>query len=182
MVLKPQDVLVAVKTALLQPGELFMFSTVAKALGLSRSEVHAAVKRCLHAKLMVRVPHRVDSVATANRTNLLEFLVHGVKYAFPPTSGTITRGVPTGYAAPVLSEHFASTAELPPVWPHPAGGVRGRAFEPLYPSVPFAASNDPSLYSALALIDATRGGSARDREIGTRLLADLLTRQGERAR
>lgn len=176
MILKPQDVLVALKAALLDPDARFAYSDVAKALGLSRSEVHAAVKRCLHARLMMRVAHRVDAAATTNRTNLLEFLLHGVGFAFPPTLGTVTRGIPTGYAAPILASHFAPTSALPPVWPWPTGQIRGRAFEPLYPSVPVAASNDSELYSALALVDAIRAGGARDREIAERLLTELLTR------
>jgi hypothetical protein len=123
---------------------------------------------------MTRVPSRVDSAVSTNRTNLLEFLLHGVRYAFPPELGGATRGIPTGYAAPVLRDHFAAIDTLPPVWPHPTGTVRGRAFEPLYPSVPVAAAVDPALYAALALVDAIRGGSARDRELATRLLTELL--------
>jgi hypothetical protein len=176
VVLKPQDVLVALKAALLGPEVRFVFSDVARSVGLSRSEVHAAVHRCLHARLMMRVSHRVDAAAGTNRTNLLEFLLHGIQYAFPPTLGTVTRGVPTGYAAPVLSNYFAPSAALPPVWPTVTGHVRGRAFEPLYPSVPVAASNDADLYSALALVDAIRGGGARDREIAERLLTEMLAR------
>lgn len=176
MVLKPQDVLVALKAALLEPGSRFVFADIAKSLGLSRSEVHAAVQRCVHSKLMMRVSHRVDAAAAPNRTNLLEFLLHGVRYAFPPTYGSITRGMPTGYAAPILSNYFAPTASLPPIWPTPTGHLRGRAFEPLYPSVPLAASNDEELYSALALVDAIRGGSARDREIAEPLLKEMLAR------
>lgn len=176
MVLKPQDVLVALKAALLEPGVRFTFADVAKALALSRSEVHAAVGRCLQAKLMSRDPRRVDSASVANRTNLLEFLLHGVRYAFPPTHGSITRGMPTGYAAPILSGYFVPTATLPPVWPDPTGRVRGREFEPLYRSVPKAASQDQTLYAALALVDAVRGGGARDREISERLLTEMLTR------
>jgi hypothetical protein len=128
---------------------------------------------------MTRPAERADSAPTANRTNLLEFLLHGAKYAFPPTLGGITRGTPTGYAAPVLSEYFAAAATLPPVWPDPLGRVRGRAFEPLYPSVPKAASHDPKLYAALALVDAVRGGGARDREMAQKLLTEMLT--GSRA-
>jgi hypothetical protein len=172
--LKPQDVLVALRTALQPAGVLFRFAEAAKALGLSRSEVHAAVGRCVAARLMSRVPSRVDSAVATNRTNLLEFLLHGVKYAFPPELGGVTRGIPTGYAAPVLRDRFAPTDSLPPVWPHPAGAVRGRAFEPLYRSAPAAAAADPALYSALALVDAVRGGSARDREQAAGLLTELL--------
>jgi hypothetical protein len=179
MVLRPQDVLVAVKAALLPPAVLFRYSDVARSIGLSRSEVHAAVGRCVAAKLMGRIPHRVDGAVSANRTNLLEFLQHGVRYAYPAQIGGVTRGIPTGYAAPILREHFASTDMLPPVWPHPTGSVRGRSFEPLYSSVPSAAANDPSVYAAMALVDAIRGGSARDRELSERLLTKLLSRPPE---
>jgi hypothetical protein len=179
IVLRPQDVLVAVKAALLSPGVLFRYSEVASSLSLSRSEVHAAVGRCLAAKLMGRIPHRVDGAVSANRTNLLEFLLHGVRYAYPAQAGGVTRGIPTGYAAPILREHFASTDTLPPVWPHPTGAVRGRSFEPLYSSVPTAAANDPSVYAAMALVDAIRGGSARDRELSERLLTKMLSRPPE---
>jgi hypothetical protein len=175
MVLKPQDVLVALRAALLEPGARFAFGDGAKALAISRSEVHAAVGRCIHAKLMTRAGERAHSAPTANRTNLLEFLIHGAKYAFPPTHGGITRGMPTGYAAPILSEYFTAVPTLPPVWPDPMGRVRGRAFEPLYPSVPKAASHDPKLYAAVALVDAIRGGGARDREIAQGLLTEMLT-------
>ncbi len=168
--------MVALHAALMNPDVRFSFSDVANALALSRSEVHAAVGRCLHAKLMIRTAHRADSAPVANRTNLLEFLLHGVQYAFPPTHGSITRGMLTGYAAPVLSGYFAPTTTLPPVWPDPTGDVRGRAFEPLYPSVPKAASHNPALYAGLALVDAIRGGGARDQEIGERLLTEMLTR------
>lgn len=181
MVLKPQDVLVALKAALLDAPERFAYSDVAKALGLSRSEVHAAVARCLQAKLMVRAPHRADGLPIAQRTNLLEFLLHGARFAFPPAEGTVTRGIPTAHAAPVLREHFAPSSQLPPVWPARAGQVRGRGFEPLYRSVPEAASNDPRLYAALALVDAIRGGGARDREIAGRLLTELLTSPARKA-
>ncbi len=181
MVLKPQDVLVALKIALLKPGGRFAFAELGSALGLSGSEVHSAVRRCVQAKLVARVPWRVDKMVAANRTNLLEFLLHGVRYAFPPTYGTVTRGMPTGYAAPVLSQFFAPAAGLPPVWPDPNGEVRGRALEPLYASIPKAASQDSELYAALALVDAVRSGGARDREIAERLLTEMLTgrpRQG----
>lgn len=166
----------ALKAALLPAGTLFRHSDVAASLGLSRSEVHAAVGRCLAAKLMGRIPHRVDAAATANKTNLLEFLLHGVRYAYPAQIGGVTRGIPTGHAAPVLSAHFGSTDTLPPVWPHPTGSVRGRAFDPLYRSVPIAAAADPNMYAAMALVDAIRGGSARDRELSARLLAKMLAR------
>jgi hypothetical protein len=172
--------MIAVKAALLETGVRFEYSEVARSLGLSRSEAHAGALRCLQARLLVNRPEMVRPYPVANRTNLLEFLIHGVKYAFPPVHGGMARGVPTGHAAPVLRKYFAESEALPPVWPDPMGIVRGRAFEPLYRSAPKAASLDPSMYEALALIDAIRGGRARDREIAERLLGDVLMQSRDR--
>jgi len=101
---------------------------------------------------------------------LLEFLVHGVKYAFPPKRGALTRGMPTGYAAPPLNKVIVDSSELPPVWPFAEGTVRGEAFEPLYPSVPQAAARDARLYELLALVDAIRDGRARERNLAAKEL------------
>jgi hypothetical protein len=99
------------------------------------------------------------------KSNLLEFLIHGVKYAYPPDRGGITRGVPTSYATQPLRELIMQTDEPPPVWPDPEGQVRGYAFSPLYSSVPLACKVDPELYELLALVDAIRDGRARERKI-----------------
>lgn len=64
--------------------------------------------------------------------------------------------------------------ELPPVWPHPDGPVRGLALAPLYPSLPLAAAGDAELYALLALFDALRIGRAREREIAGRLLRERI--------
>ena len=52
-----------------------------------------------------------------------EFLIHGVKYAFPVQRGETTRGVPTAYAAPPLSGQIVANGDLPPIWPDPDGEV-----------------------------------------------------------
>lgn len=174
MILKPQDVLVALHAALRLENVRFSYSEVGARLGMSKSEVHASVKRCVQAGLMMQSHARVDRAPAANRANLLEFLIHGVRFAFPATEGTVSRGMPTAHAAPSLAPHFAGSKALPPVWPLPTGQVRGRAFEPLYRSVPIAAANDPAMYEALALVDSIRSGGAREREIATRLLGQVL--------
>ena len=92
---------------------------------------------------------------------LLEFLVHGARYAFPPKRGELTRGVPTGYAAPPLAMAIVGSSEPPPVWPYAEGKVRGYAFAPLYRTVPEAALRDPVLYELLALVDALREAARR---------------------
>ncbi|MFY3744883.1 hypothetical protein ACOQFB_13310 [Anaeromyxobacter sp. Red801] len=111
--------------------------------------------------------------------NLLEFLVHGVKYAFPAVRGPSTRGHPTAHAAPALRTKIVNGDGLPPVWPDPEGPVRGESFSPLYasPSVLRAIVANPAMYEATALVDAIRGGSARERAMAIQLLERLLTRR-----
>ena len=99
-----------------------------------------------------------------NRSAFLEFLIHGVRYSFPPERGALTPGVPTGYAAPPLKKQINSGGDdPPPVWPYAKGPVRGYSFSPLHKNAPEAALDDPKLYELLSLVDAVRDGRARER-------------------
>ncbi len=48
------------------------------------------------------------------------------------------------------------------MWPHPKGSVRGMSFSPLYSLPPRAAQKDAKFYELLVLVDAIRGGRARE--------------------
>jgi len=109
-----------------------------------------------------------------NISALEEFLVHGLKYAFPAEHGEVTRGIPTSYAAEPLKSEITISNDLPPVWPWHEGDTRGVGLEPLYKSVPHAALRDPALYQLLALVDAIRDGRARERNLAERDLAHRL--------
>jgi hypothetical protein len=109
--------------------------------------------------------------------SLTEFLVHGLKYAFPAERGEPTRGVPTSYAAEPLRQMIAPGNDLPPVWPYPEGRERGFAFEPLYKLAPAAALRDPVLYEYLALVDALRDGRSRERKLAEEMLVKRLRSQ-----
>jgi hypothetical protein len=146
------------------------YSELADALGMSSSEVHASIGR---AKI-ARLANLENERPTVIRSALKEFLLHGAKYAFPATLGTTTRGVPTAYAAPPLVTRISQSSEPPPVWPDAQGEQRGMGFHPLYPTAPFAAKRDRSLYELLALFDALRGGTARERQISSQLLSERL--------
>ena len=61
----------------------------------------------------------------------MEFLSHGLKYAFPPERGSMTRGIPTGAAAEPLKSRFLDDKEPPTVWPYSEGKVRGLSLAPL---------------------------------------------------
>lgn len=167
MTLKPQDIVILLKLVSLGDRP-WSYNVLAVELAMSPSEVHSGVKRAAAARLLD--PQRNVPILRA----LQEFLVHGVKYAFPPDRGPLTRGLPTAYAAPPLNTLIVLPDEPPPVWPAPEGKVRGYAFSPLYPSVPKAAAQDPALYELLALVDAIRDGRARERELAIKELTSRL--------
>ena len=174
MILKPQDVVVLLKLVALgrQP---WTYQRLAVELAISQSEVHAAVRRAVAARLIG------DTSTVSGRpilAALKEFLIHGVRYAYPPEHGGLIRGMPTAYTAPPLNKVIVQPNEPPPVWPYAEGAVRGYAFAPLYPSVPFAAERDPKLYELLALVDAMRDGRARERSFAAK---ELETRLNGRA-
>lgn len=147
------------------------YAALAVRLCLSASEAHAAVKRGVLAGLVADVRSRRPLAGP-----LKEFLVHGMRYAFPPVLGGSTRGVPTSYAAPSMREAFGHVDGPPPVWPHAgADAVRGLSFEPLYRRAPEAALADPRLHELLALVDALRGGRARERKLAEELLDARLS-------
>lgn len=158
--LRPQDILLLLRLSLLDPGERLKLQELAVELGLSVSAVHTSIGRCKKSALIV--PTRWGDMA--NRRAVGEMILHGVKYFFPAERGGVTRGIPTAHAAPPLAELIVADS-LPPVWPHPHGSVRGEGFEALCPSAPDAALRNPDLYELLALVDALRGGAARESQL-----------------
>jgi len=158
MMLKPQDILILIKLVALGDAE-WSYSSLGVGLSMSPSEVHAGLKRAVAARLMDE--RRRKPVKKA----LEEFLIHGVKYAYPPSRGGLTRGMPTSFAGPPLRDLIVSSDQLPPVWPDPEGEQQGYEFSPLYKSVPKAAAKDYKLYELLVLVDAIRDSRAREREI-----------------
>lgn len=167
-VLKPQDVAVVLQLCRHTPRP--PYSQIALALSMSPSEVHAAVKRA-HASGLL---HGSDLGERPNHSAVEEFLIHGLKYAFPAERGAPTRGVPTSYAAEPLRQIIARGDEPPPVWPYPRGSHRGISFEPLYKQAPKAALRDAGLYELLALVDALRGGRARERKLAEEMILSRL--------
>ena len=134
------------------------YAEMALSLGMSASEAHGAVRRLTEARLI----HSGDR-AVFHRP-LCNFLIHGVPYAFPASAKEMVLGIPTAWAAPVLSGKLAP-GSFPPVWPSRDGSVQGLAIRPLYSSVPKAAQNSPALYDLLALVDALRIGNGAEKRI-----------------
>lgn len=169
MILKPQDIVVLLKLGIYKSSRPAI-AQIANELGMSSSEVHAAMKRARASGLL----HGNEMQDRPNASSLEEFLVHGLKYAFPAERGGMTRGVPTSYAAEPLSHLISPGSEPIPVWPCAEGKSRGIALTPLYKSVPAAALRDPKLYEQLALVDALRDGRARERKLAQMELAKRL--------
>jgi hypothetical protein len=121
-----------------------------------------------------RLVHGPELSNRPNLSALEEFLIHGIKYSFPAEHGTLSRGIPTSYAAEPLSRLIAPSDDPIPVWPYARGQRRGIALVPLYKMVPSAALKDPVLYEQLALIDAIRDGRPRERQLAERELIRIL--------
>lgn len=165
--LRPQDLIVALKLALL--GERpFTYAWLATELAIASSEVHASVSRALLARLLTDESGSIRPIRAAVR----EFVLHGVRYAFPAVTGPMTRGTPTAHGAPIFRERFQT--EETPVWPMVNGAARGPALYPLYSNLPIAAFRDPKLYDMVSLIDALRIGAARERDFASELLDQRL--------
>jgi hypothetical protein len=167
MELKSHDIVVVLKLVVL--GErMWSYPSIGEELSMSPSGVFNSVKRAVECKLLDPVKKKPQ------RASIQEFLIHGLKYVFPPQRGGLVRGMPTGYAAPPLSDQIVQSDAPPPVWPYAKGTVRGYAFSPLHKSVPLAAEKDARLYELLALVDAIRGGRAREVSIAVQEIRNRL--------
>jgi hypothetical protein len=166
--LKPQDLLVALKMCV--NSERLNYSNLAQQLFMSPSEVHAAVQRGRVMHLLTQNQETYEP----NRASLREFLLYGIKYVFPIVLGGLTRGIPTGVSARPLNQHFEQSDALPLVWPDDEGHLRGISTLPIYPSVPAACKKDEKLYRLLSVVDALRGGAARERELAKSHIDSVL--------
>ena len=154
--MRPQDIVVLLKLAS-HNDEPWLQTPVANQLGLSQSEMSKSLNRSKYAGLLDITGREVRRLA------LMEFIECGLPYVFPQRPGSIVRGVPTSHSAPPLKDQIQSDDDY--VWPYANGTVRGQSITPLYKSVPQAVQNDPALHELLALVDAIRLGSAREKKI-----------------
>ncbi|MBI2382828.1 MAG: MarR family transcriptional regulator [Gammaproteobacteria bacterium] len=170
MELKPQELLVLLKVAA-HPGVPWTYAALSHSLSLSPGEAHASVRRAIFAGLAVARDRRNWSPV---RPALIEFAVHGVRYAFPAEIGAAKRGIPTAYGAEPLASLVNSPPAENPVWAHPQGAAKGPTISPIYRTAPLAAMADPHLHQLLALLDALRVGRQRERALAAKLFADRL--------
>lgn len=164
--LKPQDVVVLLHIAGAPTTKTYQ--QLSLDLSMSASEVHQALRRAGESGLY-------DPLGKTVRTEaLLEFLRYGLRYVYPAKRLPRGRGVPTGVSAEPLCGHFPTSDGDDLVWPDPDGDSYGDGLEPLYKSVPFAARRNPALHRRLALVDAIRGGRARERKLAMDLLPEEI--------
>ena len=161
--LKPQDILVLMKL-LSEPGLSQM--DIARKLQLSQAEVSHGLKR-------LKGSHLLNIEGKAIREAAFELLVHAVKYFYPALIGAPSLGVPTAHANPDFKYVKKNDGESY-VWPFAKGKVKGIALIPIYPSVPFACSEDKVLYRMASLVEMIRAGRARERKIAEDELYKLI--------
>jgi hypothetical protein len=165
--LKPQDVVVLLKIHTLS-GRAWTFEKLGKSLLMQASQVHSSLKRAENAGLYFSQARSIRS------HSLLEFLEHGIRYAFATKPGEVTRGVPTSHSSAPLKQHIVSSKGWEYVWPWAAGDIEGLAIEPLHHSVPEVAISDPTFHEYMSLIDALRVGRSRERALAGRALTERL--------
>ncbi len=171
-----QDIALLLRLAIQDEPQL-QSKNLAESLFISPSEVSKSLKRCVDAGLLyVAGPEK-----RVNRSALMEFLSHGLKYAFPPARGSMVRGVPTAASAEPLKSRLLEDREPPAVWPYAEGKVRGISLAPLYKLAPKAALRDPKFYSVLVLCDAIRSGRTRERNLAVELLEKEIHARSESA-
>ena len=154
--IKFQDILIFLY--LLKQPEGWVQSEVTKTLLISPSEVSNALNRCVVAGLINADKNRVNKLA------LREFLIGGLKYAFPAEVSTKVRGIATAHSASPIKERIAEGDDIY-VWSHYLGTRRGYSVKPLYKTVPKLVGNNPALYELLVIADTLRIGKVREVEI-----------------
>jgi len=163
--MRPHDVVILLK--LVTCNCPLTMQGLADSLHISIGEVSKAMDRNCTAGLVNPAKNRVNKLA------LREFLVHGLKYVFPPQIGGSTRGIATAHSAPPVNQRIASNGENY-VWKYYKGTRRGNAIVPLYPQIPKFIENEPELYELLAIVDTLRTGKKREIDIATEELDKRL--------
>lgn len=189
--LKAHDIVVALKygtTACLQPddiqdpglktGKPVASRWYAAQLKISQSEVVKSTARLISSRLIVKTAReiradRVQSPYQLVTRNMAEFLVHGVRYCFPPEKKGVVRGIPTGWSCPLLKSEMVPPA-IPMVWESGHGTVSGEGLIPLYAGMPFATERDEQLYRTLSLVEVLREGKPRELAVAKRLMEEIM--------
>jgi DNA-binding Lrp family transcriptional regulator len=168
--MKSLDIVVLCKIFILQSTgrSNWTYAQLAEETCLSVGEVHASVKRLKKSQLFDDLTKLVIPPA------LTEFLIHGLKYAFPADIGAPARGIGTSHSASILQEEIVQSDSDTYVWAYSQGKKKGLSIKPLSKNTPKAVLRDPKLYDFLALIDAIRIGKTRERTIAVNKIENMI--------
>lgn len=163
--MRPQDLVVLLKIIILE-NTAWQNKDLANTLFISASEISESLERSRYAGLIDQEKKRVQ------RGNLVEFLIYGMKYAFPAIPGIITRGIPTAHSHPFVKQFIHSNQDY--VWTSTSGEVIGQSIEPFYATQDKAILEDAELYKLLAFLDMIRVGRLREVTLAKQELIKLL--------
>lgn len=169
--LRPLDILVLLKK-ITSSGCSMSYRELSSSLLVSLSSISDSLSRSCVAQLVDGNKQRVNVLA------LEEFLVHGLRYAFPVKVGRIMRGVPTYISASPLKEQVSFGTDSY-VWPSRFGTMRGQGIVPLCPTIPQIVEKDEELYQLLVIVEALRIGRVREREIAASMLHEFIEHYGK---
>ena len=162
--LRPFDVAVALRLILIPEDR---YEPLANALATSTSAVHRAVARLQHAGICG------SGSRTVNKAALHEFLVHGLRYSFPPVHGPERAGLPTAGAHPAIVAALGENAGPQLVWPMEGGPSRAESLTPLFSGMTRVVQRNGRMHEMLATVDLLRVGTPEQRAAA----GTLLTRQ-----
>jgi hypothetical protein len=168
----PFDVVLGLR--LLQPSGTI--AQLAEDVGVAPSQIHGALMRLRYAGLL-----RPDG-RSVNARAFSEFVLFGVRYAFPAARRELALGIPTAYSAAELATEVDANDVL--VWPAPnaKGAVRGFGLTPLYPRAIVLPEKSPETYRLLTFVDALRIGDPPVRAIARDHLEEAFGLRASTAR
>jgi DNA-binding Lrp family transcriptional regulator len=164
--MKPQDVVVLLQILSLEKIGGITQLQLSRDLNISQSEISESLKRSKYSGLISQTSGKVD------RKLLFDFIVYGLPVVFPTKPGPDERGISTAHAAKFFRKEFHFGYSY--VWAYGKGEERGKAIQPLYPSVPEAVQKSERLYEYLVIIDILRIGRAREKSVAIERLKKLF--------
>ncbi len=169
--LKGQDIALVFKILFKGKEEKIEYKQLAYELCISQSEISKSVIRLKKAKLMSRYENNIYEI---HKHNLMEMLLHGLKYFLVPELNIEQRGVPTAYSSPYVERELTNKDSY--VWPYIDGLSKGIALTPLYKTLPAALDRFPDerFYEVMSILDLIRLGGSREQKIGSSMLDKII--------
>ncbi len=166
--MKKQDVVVGLSIYSMEKRDSkWRIIDIANNTFLSASEITESIKR-------LKLSSILNSERKVIENNFLEFIVYGLKYAFPAKIGMPCIGIPTAHSGKFLKKRINTQKSDLYVWPYQNALTRGVSIEPLYKTLPKIALNDDFMYKYLALIDLIRIGRSREKNIAIKEFEKLF--------